>query len=57
MRNHLWEDMTVWRGRRRLATKIDVIFFVGNVLLNIFYLTIFSKKKKPDIFQNNGKNG
>ncbi len=32
------------RERRRLETKINRIFFVGNKVLNIFYLTIFSKK-------------
>ncbi len=44
---------------RRLATKVNATFFVGNEVLNIFYLTIVSKKKKKktknNIFQNNGE--
>ncbi len=42
--NHTW-DMTVLKGRRPLVTKIDTTFFVENEVLNMFYLTIFSKKK------------
>ncbi len=48
-----WE-MTVSRGRDRLTTKINITFFVGNEVLNIFYLTIFLKKKN-NIFENNQK--
>ncbi len=44
MKNHLWEDMTILRGRGRLATKININFLVRNEVLNIFYLTIFSRK-------------
>ncbi len=45
MKNHFWEDMTILRGRGRLATKININFLVGNEILNIFRLTIFKKKK------------
>ncbi len=31
-------------GHGHLATKIDITFFVGVQVLNVFYLTIFSKK-------------
>ncbi len=51
VKNHLWEGMTILRGRC-LATKINFNFFVGNKVLNIFHLTIFSKNLI--IFQNNG---
>ncbi len=44
------KDMTDLRGGEHLATKINRTFFVGIDVLNIFYLTIFSKKN--DIFQN-----
>ncbi len=47
-------DMAILKGRGRLVTKINVTYFVGNVVLNIFHLTIFSKKKKH-IFQNNAE--
>ncbi len=40
-----------FQGRGHLATKINITFFVGIDGLNIFYLTIFSKKKN-NIFQN-----
>ncbi len=43
-RNHLWGDMTVLRGKVCLAIKINITFFVGNEVLNIFYSTIFLKK-------------
>ncbi len=43
--NHFWEDMAVLRGRVRLVTKISIILFVGNEVLNIFHQTIFSKKQ------------
>ncbi len=33
-----------FKGKGRLATKINIIFFVGIDVLNIFYLTSFSKK-------------
>ncbi len=36
-----------------LVTKISVTFFVGIELLNIFRFTVFSRKKKNNIFQNN----
>ncbi len=44
-KTHLWEDMAVLRGGGRLATKINITFFVG-IVLNIFHLTTFSEKKK-----------
>ncbi len=31
------------RGRRRPATKMNITFVMGNVVLNIFHLTIFPK--------------
>ncbi len=34
-----------FRGGGRLATKINITFFVGIDVLNIFYLTIFFFKK------------
>ncbi len=37
--------MIVLRGKGCLATKINITFFVGNAVLNIFHLTIFLKKK------------
>ncbi len=36
VKNHLWEDMAVLRERGRLVTKINITFFVGNEVLNIF---------------------
>ncbi len=39
-----------FEGRGQLATKINITFFVGFDVLNIFYLTTFSKRKH--IFQN-----
>ncbi len=45
--------MTVLRGGGRLTTKVNITFFVGNEVLNIFHLTIFSQKS--NIFQNNGE--
>ncbi len=36
--------MTVLEERGRLVTKINVIFSVGNEVLNIFHLTIVLKK-------------
>ncbi len=39
-KTHLWEDMTVLRGRERLATKIYNLFFVGIEILHIFHLII-----------------
>ncbi len=44
-KNHLQEDTTILRGRECLATKINITIFVGNEVLNIFHLTIFSEKK------------
>ncbi len=38
-----------FEGRGHLGTKINITFFVGIDVLNIFYLTIFSKKN--NIFQ------
>ncbi len=46
--------MTVLRGVGRLATKINITFFVSIDVLNIFYLTTFSKK--TIFFKNNVKN-
>ncbi len=40
------EGRNRFQWKRRLATKIDVKFWVENENLNIFHLTIFSKKKK-----------
>ncbi len=48
--------MTVLQGGRRLATKINITFFVGNEVFNIFHKTIFFIKqffRKNNIFQNN----
>ncbi len=42
--NYFWEDMTALRGRDYLVIKINITFFVGNKVLNIFHLNIFSKK-------------
>ncbi len=47
------ENMIILKGRRQLATKTDINFFIGNEVLNIFHLTIFLKKKKIQI--NRGK--
>ncbi len=45
VKNHLWKDMTDrFEGKGRLLTKINVTFFVGKEILNIFHSTIFSKK-------------
>ncbi len=44
--------MTVLRGMGRLAMKVNVTFFVGIEVLNIFHLTIFFFEKKNNIFQN-----
>ncbi len=53
-KNCLWEDVTVLRGGGSLARKINITFFVGIDVLNIFHITTFSKKKR-NIFQNNNK--
>ncbi len=46
--------MTILGGRGHLVTKVNIIFFVENEVLNTFHLTVFSKKqKKTNIFQNN----
>ncbi len=42
--------MTLLMERGRLVTKINIIFLIGNEVLNIFHLTIFSKK---NFSQNN----
>ncbi len=42
VKNHLWEVVTILRGKGRLATKINITFFVRNEILNIFHLSIFS---------------
>ncbi len=39
-------DMAIFKGRGRLVTKINITFFMGNEVLNVSYLTIFSKKNK-----------
>ncbi len=36
-----------------MATKINITFFVGTEILNIFYFIMFLKKN--NIFQNNGR--
>ncbi len=36
--------MIILRRKRRLATKVNISFFVGNDVLNIFYVIIFLKK-------------
>ncbi len=46
-----WE-LTVLRGRGRLAVKVNITLSIGKEVLNIFYLTIFFEKK-TNIFQNN----
>ncbi len=43
-KTRLSEGITVLRGGRCTETKINVTCFVGTEILNIFYLTIFSKK-------------
>ncbi len=53
-KNHLWEDLTVLRGSGRLATNINITFFVGVDVLNIFHLATVSKKNN-NIFQNNSE--
>ncbi len=45
-KNLLWEDMTNLRGKGCLLTKMNITLFVGNEVLNIFYLSVFSKKQK-----------
>ncbi len=35
-KNHLVKGTTVFRGRRRRTTKINVTFFVGNEIISIF---------------------
>ncbi len=37
-----------------MAAKVNITFFVGNEVLNIFHLTIFFEKN--NIFQNNWEN-
>ncbi len=39
-------------GTGCLATKININFFGKNGVLNIFHITIFSKKKNKPIFSN-----
>ncbi len=34
-----------FEGRGHLASKINITYFVGIVVLNIFHITIFSKKQ------------
>ncbi len=55
MKNHLWEDLTRLWERGYVATKINMTFFVGSEVLNIFHLPIFWKKtkQKNNFFQNN----
>ncbi len=40
----IYLEMTILRGKGRLATKVNITFFVGNEVLNIFYFAIFLKK-------------
>ncbi len=51
VKTHLWDDMAILRGRSHLVTKINVTFFVGNGILNIFHLTIFFKVTTKNNFQ------
>ncbi len=44
--DRLGEDMAVLRRRGRLVTKINITFFVGNEVLNIFIEQFFQPKKK-----------
>ncbi len=46
VKNHLWENVTILRGRGCLVTKININFFVRNKVLNIFQITIFKKKEQ-----------
>ncbi len=41
-----------FEGRGRLGTKINITFFVGVEVLNIFHLIIFPKK---NFFQSNSE--
>ncbi len=43
-KTHLWEGMTFLR-RGCLTIKINITFFVDIEILNIYHLTVFSKKK------------
>ncbi len=42
------------KGRECLPKKMNITFSMGNEVLNIFYLTTFSKKKKKNFFGENG---
>ncbi len=44
-KNQFVEGQDHSEGRGRLVTKINIIFFVGIDVLNIFHLITFSKKK------------
>ncbi len=44
-KNPFVEGHDRFEGRGRLATKICINFFVGIAVLNIFHLTIFSKRR------------
>ncbi len=39
-----------FEGKGCLAKKINIKFFVGNLILNIFYIILFSKSKKRQYF-------
>ncbi len=44
-KNHLWEDINnCFEEREAFGTKINMTFFVGIDVLNIFLSTTFSKK-------------
>ncbi len=43
-KNHFRGRTYCFEGGWRLATKINITFFVGTEILNIFHLTIFSEK-------------
>ncbi len=49
----MWEDMTIMRGKGCLTTKININFFVGTEVLNIFHITLKKKKNSKIIAKNN----
>ncbi len=43
-KNRFWGPRQFLKGIGRLLTKMNMTFFIENVILNLFSLTIFSKK-------------
>ncbi len=54
VKNYLWEDIIVLRGRGVWRQK-SIFFFQGNENLNIFHFTIFSKKTFLKIFSETSR--